>query len=89
MSGRLSADELGALRALAHEAGGHATTGDGPADMHPSWKPALEALAQRGLVDSYPENGTLAGDPGRTFYEVNEAGAAALANAQRPGHYEY
>ena len=71
--------EASALRTLATEGRGHATCGDGPTELHPSWVEWLDRLAAKDLVFAYPENGTLADDPGRTFYEITDAGLDALA----------
>ena len=75
---RLTRDEAAALETLAREGHGHATTGEAPDELHPSWVKHLDRLAELDFVDAYPENGTLASDPGRTFYELTDKGADVL-----------
>jgi len=75
----LNVNDQAALLVLATEGRGRATTGDEPGALHVSWRQHLDRLAQTELVDAFSEHGSLATDPGRTFYEITEQGLDVLA----------
>lgn len=76
----MTPDEAGALHALATETpDGRAVIGDGPGELHASWRPYLDRHAAAGLVFAYTENGDLDPNPGRTIYEITSDGLDALA----------